>query len=83
MNKLKVCFLLKINEKGLHFDDEVKKVGNNMTSISFSASHRKIPYFSRSVVSKIMLELIQLALPLHMTTYEKNMCKINARDVHK
>ena len=40
MNKLKVCFLLKINEKGLHFDDEVKKVGNNMTSISFSVSHR-------------------------------------------
>ena len=33
----KVCFPLKINEEGLHFDDEVKKVGNNMTSISFSA----------------------------------------------
>ena len=32
----KVCFPLKINEEGLHFDDEVKKVGN-MTSISFSA----------------------------------------------
>ena len=29
----KVCFPLKINEEGLHFDDEVKKVGNNMTSI--------------------------------------------------
>ena len=33
----KVCFPLKINEEGLHVDDEVKKVGNNMTSISFSA----------------------------------------------
>ena len=33
----KVCFPLKINEDGLHFDDEVKKVGNYMTSISFSA----------------------------------------------
>ena len=29
----KVCFSLKINEESLHFDDEVKKVGNNMTSI--------------------------------------------------
>ena len=27
----KVCFPLKINEEGLHFDDEVKKVGNYMT----------------------------------------------------
>ena len=38
----KVCFPLKINEEGLHFDDEVKKVGNNMTSnsISFSAIER-------------------------------------------
>ena len=36
----KVCFPLKINEEGLHFDDEVKKVGNNMTSISFSAVER-------------------------------------------
>ena len=36
----KVCFPLKINEKGLHFDDEVKKVGNYMTSISFSAIKR-------------------------------------------
>ena len=36
----KVCFLLKINEEGLHFDDEVKKVGNNMISISFSAIKR-------------------------------------------
>ena len=33
----KVCFPLKINEEGLHFDDEVKKVENYMTSISFSA----------------------------------------------
>ena len=33
----KVCFPLKINEEGLHFDDEVNKVGNNMTSISLSA----------------------------------------------
>ena len=33
----KVCFLLKINKEGLQFDDEAKKVGNNMTSISFSA----------------------------------------------
>ena len=36
----KVCFPLKINEEGLHFDDEVKKVGNNMTRISFSAIKR-------------------------------------------
>ena len=38
----KVCFPLKINEEGLHFDDEVKKVGNNMTtgSISFSGIKR-------------------------------------------
>ena len=36
----KVCFPLKINEEGLHFDDEVKKVGNNMTSIYFSALKR-------------------------------------------
>ena len=36
----KVCFPLKINEEDLHFDDEVKKVGNNMTSISFSAIKR-------------------------------------------
>ena len=28
----KVCFPLKINEEGLLFDDEVKKVGNNITS---------------------------------------------------
>ena len=27
----KVCFPLKINEEGLHVDDEVSKVGNNMT----------------------------------------------------
>ena len=33
----KVCFPLNINEEGLHFDDEVKKVRNYMTSISFSA----------------------------------------------
>ena len=33
----KACFPLKINEEGRHFDDEVKKDGNNMTSISFSA----------------------------------------------
>ena len=26
----KVCFRLKIIEEGLHFDDEVKKVGNNI-----------------------------------------------------
>ena len=35
-----VRFPPKINEEDLHFDDElteVKKVGNNMTSISFSA----------------------------------------------
>ena len=36
----KVCFPLKINEEGLRFDDEVKKVGNYMTSISFSAIKR-------------------------------------------
>ena len=36
----KVCFPLKINEEGLHFDDDVKKVGNYMTSISFSAIKR-------------------------------------------
>ena len=36
----KVCFRLKINEKGLHLDDEVKKVGNNMTSIYFAAIKR-------------------------------------------
>ena len=30
----KVCFPLKINEEGLHFDDEVKKVGNNMTNLN-------------------------------------------------
>ena len=36
----KVCFPLKINEEGLHFDDEVKKYGNNMTSIHFSAIKR-------------------------------------------
>ena len=33
-------FHLKIYEEGLHFDDEVKKVGNYMTSISFSAIKR-------------------------------------------
>ena len=36
----KVYFPLKINEEGLHFDDEVKKVGYIMTSISFSAVER-------------------------------------------
>ena len=36
----KVCFPLKINEEGLLFDDEVKKVGNNITSIYFSAIKR-------------------------------------------
>ena len=37
----KVCFPLKINEDGLHFDDEVKKVGNYMTSsIYFSVIKR-------------------------------------------
>ena len=36
----KVCFPLKINEEGLHFDDDVKKDGNNMTCISFSAIKR-------------------------------------------
>ena len=36
----KVCFPLKINEEGLHFDYEVKKDGNNMTSKSFSAIKR-------------------------------------------
>ena len=36
----KVCFPLKINEDGLHFDDEVKKVGNYMTSIYFSVTKR-------------------------------------------
>ena len=36
----KVYFPLKINKEGLHFDDEVKTVGNNMTSISFSAIKR-------------------------------------------
>ena len=36
----KVCFPLKINEEGLHFDDGVKKVGTYMTSISFSAIKR-------------------------------------------
>ena len=45
----KVCFPLKINEEGLHFDDEVKKVGNNMTSISFSAIKRD---FTRIVAAK-------------------------------
>ena len=40
VKKRNVCFLLKINEEGLYFDDEVKKVGNNMTSISFSALKR-------------------------------------------
>ena len=38
----KVCFPLEINEEGLHFDDEVKKIGNNMTSISFSAIKRDL-----------------------------------------
>ena len=36
----KVCFPLNINEESLHFDDKVKKVGNNMTSIYFSAVER-------------------------------------------
>ena len=36
----KVCFPLKINYEGLHFDDGVKKVGTYMTSISFSAIKR-------------------------------------------
>ena len=36
----KVCFPLKIDDEGLHFDDEVKKDGNNMTSIYFSAIKR-------------------------------------------
>ena len=36
----KVCFPLKINEEGLHFDDEVIPVGNYMTSIYFSAIKR-------------------------------------------
>ena len=36
----KVCFPLKINEEGLHFDDGVKQVGTYMTSISFSAIKR-------------------------------------------
>ena len=36
----KVCFPLKIDEECLHFDDEVKKDGNNMTSVSFSAIKR-------------------------------------------
>ena len=30
----KVCLPLKIHEEGLHFDDEVKNVGNYMTSFS-------------------------------------------------
>ena len=46
----KVCFPLKLNEEGLHFDDEVKKVGNIMTSISFSAIKRQ--YFTRIVAAK-------------------------------
>ena len=36
----KVCFPLKINEEGLHVDDEVKKDGNNLTSIYFSVVER-------------------------------------------
>ena len=36
----KVCFPLEINEEGLLFDDDVKKVGNNIPSIYFSAIKR-------------------------------------------
>ena len=36
----KVCFPMRLNEEGLDFDDEVKKDGNNMTSIYFSAIKR-------------------------------------------
>ena len=36
----KVCFPLKINKEVPPFDDQVKKVGNNMTIISFSAIKR-------------------------------------------
>ena len=41
-NKLiyKVCFPLKINKGFLPFDGEEKNVGNNMTSIYFSAIKR-------------------------------------------
>ena len=49
----KVCFPLKINEEGLHFDDEVKKVGNYMTSISFQPSKDTI--FYKNCSSKNML----------------------------
>ena len=46
----KVCFPLKIDEEGLHFDDEVKKGRNNMTSIFFS--YQKRPYFTRIAAAK-------------------------------
>ena len=52
--RYKVCFPLKLNEEGLHFDDEVKKVGNNMTSISFSAIKR-YHIFQELLLSKNML----------------------------
>ena len=50
----KVCFPLKINEEGLHFDDEVKKVGNNMTSI-YLFQPSKDTIFVKNCSSKNML----------------------------
>ena len=44
---------MKINKEVLPFDDEVKKVGNSMNSIYFSAV-KGAPYFAR-IVAKTCL----------------------------
>ena len=50
----KVCFPLIINEEGLPVDDEVKKVGKNMTS-TYLFQPSKLTIFYKNCSSKNML----------------------------
>ena len=49
----KVCFPLKINEEGLHFDDKLNKVEDTMTSIFFG--YQKRPYFYQNCSKNMFL----------------------------
>ena len=56
----KICFPLKIKEVGLQFDDEVKKVGNNMTGIYIFQLSKETIFYNKSCSSKNMLLMVYL-----------------------
>ena len=76
----KVCFPLKINEEGLHFDDEVKKVGNYMTSISFSAVERYHIQFNSIQFNSLFQTHLRSKSHNYMSQHNRKMQKQHIND---